>query len=680
MYVLLIYYIDCIIMPTSQYRQQQQQQSEQDQQSSKSDHTSSKHSHASSSVNPSNNKQTIFKSSLDDNIRLQQFITSLQSYLITSTTLQSSDYVKSMNILRPREYDEICETRNADHMCAYIGCCNNIDNNNTSNSGKYRLSLYKQIVYDTCNSYIYCSPLHQQQSRAFRNKLNDLPLNQRIIAYEILDKQNNHDKQQQINIHTNTQQQQQQQQNLNSTATNVISHANNNNNNNSIDTNSLNIIEHDDNNSDNNSNESSNNSNSSKSRSAVTQSNNDCYRTQSESLDACYDEYKKQQKAMGNDVDESIVDRSKPANLTNNTATSIQQQTNISTQSNTQQQQSNIVNDQQKQSTKKSVRFDVDEQPNHQSNTDDAINMTGNGPSESTQPAVVGMLEYDEQTNELTISSVSNIEAEPDDMSNILADQLFHIAQTHPTTINNNTNILQPTTQSTTQPMGSLTRKQRLKRQQQNAIQPNNVQPINKRYFTTQDIQQRITERMNLLDIDSDTDSNASSAVYSDIDSDIDDKNDNMTGAEIMQQQHDSNVTQQMLHMLMQWCTTQTADLLLTYNNNVTYNTTTTNRLHVKHISNVYNGLKIKHRCNEQLQQLVNTFNFDTSVPTLTQSQWSLLNTVLLYAISKSQYSTNNNNNWFPSSDSHILISWCNKLNITINNLQTLHNALLYPI
>lgn len=547
---------------------------------------------------------TVKHNSLQNSLQLQQFITSLQSYFIAPTNpVTQHDINKLIYILRPVEYNEIIETRNADNLCGYIQCTQYI--NKHVARAKYRLNLSKQIVYNNTSSYIYCCTEHELHTLNILTQLNDKPLYERQIAQQILcnniqpavdTTQNN-----QFLSHTNTS-------NINTTVPPPI----------------INIVE---------------------------RSVNSC----SESLDQTYAEYKQQQKQQGHEVDEVML-----SSISSNNTSSTRSNTDI---------QSTIT-------------------PSTDDTTvevDDSIDNTSSIPA-TTLP-IVGMLSYDDtvpideqEVELLPIEQNSNIESIS--IEKQLADQLLNIAtdnainkQSHNTAAAATSSSNAPHSQSSTQQfnkLGTLTKRRNSKATNKNNNASTNTTqstkyttPLNSQYYTPDDLAERIESRIEHVHTSDYQPQQLNRNEWSELKSTY-------------------SVVHEMLDWLTSWSTQSTADMLATHNhhhhNNSkqpnTNNNDTATVLHIKYIATVYSTLHIQYRCTDELQSLINTFHIDR-LPELSQLNWLLLNTVLLYSLSKSQL---DGAQWFPSLNSDIMKQWCNKLNVTTNNIQTLHNALLNPI
>lgn len=136
---------------------------------------------------PSTRQQKVetFAHSLQARNVLQSIVTHTQHHLISTAACQPSDLNKAALLLLPINYDEVCEERcHSYHICSYPLCSNAVSAASTAQ--RYRLSLSQQAVYSTDADALYCCTEHHVQSQLYRKKLSEEPLYARPIATTLL--------------------------------------------------------------------------------------------------------------------------------------------------------------------------------------------------------------------------------------------------------------------------------------------------------------------------------------------------------------------------------------------------------------------------------------------------------------------------------------------------------------
>ena len=134
-----------------------------------------------SSASPS----SLTKERLQANLQYYQFLTRVQSLLITTPASSPTTLQRASLVLRPSDYLEILSERSAACVCALPTCANPT----SRSSGRYRLSLRQQRVWDVSEETLYCSPQCQQHSLDYLAELKDDPLYLRSLGEAIAQQQ-----------------------------------------------------------------------------------------------------------------------------------------------------------------------------------------------------------------------------------------------------------------------------------------------------------------------------------------------------------------------------------------------------------------------------------------------------------------------------------------------------------
>ena len=127
-------------------------------------------SSASSSSPPSSSSLT--KDRLLNNLQYYQFLTRVQSLLITTPASSPSTLSRASLVLRPCDFQEVLVERSHSSLCALPTCAHSTQRS----AGRYRLSLSQQRVWDVSEEVTYCSRECEESSLDYLALLQDDPV------------------------------------------------------------------------------------------------------------------------------------------------------------------------------------------------------------------------------------------------------------------------------------------------------------------------------------------------------------------------------------------------------------------------------------------------------------------------------------------------------------------------